>query len=112
MSSEHEKNYSESGLWDKLAGYAKSAGQEVVEKVLELYYAAQNPETPMWAKSTIYGAIGYFIFPIDAIPDLVPVAGYTDDLGLLVAAVGAVAMYVTPEVKAKAKQKLRDWFGS
>jgi uncharacterized membrane protein YkvA (DUF1232 family) len=107
----YEKDYSEEGFWDKLFRYAGSAGREVVAMALELYYAAQSPGTPTWAKAVIYGALGYFISLIDAIPDLTPIVGYTDDLGVLAAAMAAVMVNVTPEVRAKAAAKLRDWFG-
>jgi uncharacterized membrane protein YkvA (DUF1232 family) len=105
------KIYSENGFWGKIKKIALKAGREVIEKALQLYYAAQSPGTPIWAKSIIYGALGYFISPIDAIPDIIPVVGFADDLGVLVLAVGAVAMYIDQEVKEKAKTKLIDWFG-
>ncbi len=105
-----EKEYSEHDFWKKVGGYARSAGREVVELALQLYYAAQSPDTPRWAKAAIYGALGYFISVIDAIPDLTPIVGYTDDLGVLVAALAAVASNVTPEIKEKAADKAREWF--
>jgi len=40
-----------------------------------------------------------------------PVIGYTDDLGVLVAAAAAIATYITEDIKAKAAQKMKDWFG-
>lgn len=107
----YEKEYTDTGFKSKLIRYAKAAGREVVEKALWLYYAARSPSTPVWAKTAIYGALGYFISMIDAIPDLTPIVGYTDDLGVLVAALATVSAYITPEVKAKASEKLREWFG-
>lgn len=106
-----EQHYSETGFWDKLKHYALAAGKELVEKALWLYYAAQNPSTPTWAKSVMYGALGYFILPLDAIPDITPLIGYSDDLGVLAAALAAVSMYITDEVKQQAQQKLAAWFG-
>jgi uncharacterized membrane protein YkvA (DUF1232 family) len=103
--------YSESRFWDKVKKYAKVAGSEVIEKALWLFYAAQRPETPAWAKAVIYGALAYFILPADAIPDLVPLAGYTDDLGALAAAIGMVSLYISDDVKEKAREKMRAWFG-
>jgi hypothetical protein len=50
-SNEFELAYSEESFWDKLKGYAKSAGKEVVEKALLLFYAAQQEQTPKWAKA-------------------------------------------------------------
>ena len=105
------KDYSEDSFWNKLARYAKSAGRQTVESALQLYYASLAPQTPAWAKGVIYGALGYFISPIDIIPDLIP-GGYTDDLGVLAAAVAAVAIHITPEIRARATEKVRDWFGS
>lgn len=103
--------YTDQNFWDKLRKFASQAGREVVEKALTLYYAAQRPETPLWAKTVIYSALAYFILPTDAIPDLTPIAGYADDLGALAAALMTVAMCITPDVKRNAKQKLEDWFG-
>ena len=105
------KDYSENSFWQKLVDYATNAGREVVEIALKLFYALQSPETPVWAKTVIYGALGYFIHIFDAIPDLTPAVGYGDDLGVLVAALATVATYITPEVEKKAAHKASDWFG-
>lgn len=102
--------FSEKSFWDKLKNFAKAAGQDVVERALCLFYAAQKPDTPLWAKTVIYGALTYFISPIDAVPDITPVLGYSDDLGVLVSAVLTVALYVTDEVKQQARDKVRAWF--
>jgi uncharacterized membrane protein YkvA (DUF1232 family) len=107
---EFTRQYSETGFWDKLVRFAKVAGSEVVERALQLFYAAQDPQTPAWAKGVIYAALGYFIFPVDAIPDGVPAVGFSDDLGVLVAALASVAMFITPAVKEQARTKVRDWF--
>ena len=108
---DHAAEYTEGKFWGKLRRYAKQAGEQVTEKALVLYYAAESPETPFWAKTVIRGSLGYFIVPTDAVPDVIVGAGYVDDLGALTAAFGMVAMSITPEVKEKAKGKMRDWFG-
>jgi len=109
---EQNQEYSENSFWDKMKDYAKAAGYEVVEKALELYYVLQEKNTPTWAKTVIISALAYFIMPIDAIPDMIPVAGYTDDLGALAAAYKTTKEYVTDDIKAKAEQKLKEWFGN
>ena len=108
---EFEAAYSESSFWDKLKRHATTAGKEVVEKALLLFYAAQEEKAPAWAKGTIAAALGYFIVPLDAITDLAPGVGYADDLGVLVLAVAAVATYINDDVRAKTSQKMNDWFG-
>lgn len=110
-SSDFEKAYSEKSFRETLAKYAKTAGIEVVEKSLLLYYASQEDNTPAWAKATIVGALGYFISLIDAIPDVTPIIGYTDDLGVLVMAVATVSVYINKNVKDKTQKKITAWFG-
>jgi uncharacterized membrane protein YkvA (DUF1232 family) len=107
----YEIAYSENGFWAKLKRYAKTAGTEVVEKALLLYYAAQEEKAPAWAKGTIAAALGYFIVPLDAIADLTPAVGYADDLGVLALAIAAVATYINEDVRTKTANKMRDWFG-
>lgn len=99
-------------FWNKLLPNARSIGSQVVEKALYLYYAVQNPATPKWARRVIYGALAYFILPLDAIPDLAPLVGYTDDMAVMAAALATVSFYITPEVKAQAHKKMAEWFGS
>lgn len=103
--------YSEVSFWKKVMRVTKKAGQEVIEKALMLYYAAQNPEMPSWARKTVYGALAYFILPLDAVPDILPGVGFVDDLGALAAAIATVMMYITPEVRDKAKEKVAELFG-
>lgn len=102
--------YSEEKLWLKLKRYAKAAGEQVVEKALLLYFASKNPNTPVWAKRTIYGALFYFINPFDVLTDLSPLIGYSDDLLVLTAALATIAAYIDDDVKAQAQQKLQQWF--
>ena len=108
---EYASQYSDAGFWNKVKTQAGSAGQKVLEQALKMYYSATDPDTPLWAKTTIYGALGYFISPIDAIPDLLPVLGYTDDIGVLIAAATAVAAHIKDEHVRKARATLSQWFG-
>ena len=103
--------FDEAPLWGKLARFARFAGKVVVERALVLYHCLRDPDTPAWAKSVIAGALGYFVLPIDAIPDLAPFVGYGDDLGALAAALSAVAFYVKPEHRERARAALSRWFG-
>ena len=80
---------SESDLWSKIKSVAKKAGVKVIYAALLLYY----------------------VLPIDLIPDVIPVVGYSDDLAAILWALHAVWSNVTPEIKAKAMYKLQEWFG-
>ena len=104
------KEYSDSGFWEKVKKCARIAGESALEPALKMYYAASDSDTPAWAKATMIGALGYFISPIDAIPDVIPLLGYSDDLGVLAAALTATAAQIKEEHITKAKEMLKQWF--
>ena len=103
--------FSENSFLKKIKNYFKEAGTKVIYSALLLYYAFTRKETPVWAKNIILGVLGYFIAPIDALPDLTPIIGYTDDLGVLSFGVVTLACYINKEVRENAKAKLKDWMG-
>jgi uncharacterized membrane protein YkvA (DUF1232 family) len=103
--------FTEGGLLNKMKRYARQAGMKAVYSVLLMYYAFRRKETPYWARHIITGVLGYFIAPIDALPDLTPIIGFTDDLGMLSFGLVMIAAYVNDEVRIQARTKLRDWFG-
>ena len=102
--------YSRKSFRGKVAAFAPAAGKEVIRKALTLYRCLRDPDTPKWARARIIGALGYFIFPLDAIPDVVPLTGFSDDLGVLALALATVAFHVKPEHKRQAEEKLAGWF--
>lgn len=104
-------HYADASFWQKIKRYAIAAGKDVIEKALTLYYCLLDVDTPAWAKTVIVGALGYFIVPADAIPDLTPLAGYSDDLGALVSALAIVASHIKLEHQERAQEKLKSWFG-
>ena len=107
----YARDYSETSFWQKLTNFALQAGAGVIDLALQLYFAAADPATPRWARLAIIGALGYFISPIDAVPDMIPGIGFVDDLGVLTAAVATVATSITEEHRAKARDKMRAFFG-
>ena len=106
----YQGNYSESGFWNKVKKVALKAGAKVIYVALILYYELADPNVSPKEKAIIIGALGYFILPLDLIPDAIPVLGFSDDLAALVAAYGYVKGHLTPAVKLSARKKLCEWF--
>jgi uncharacterized membrane protein YkvA (DUF1232 family) len=77
---------------DKPALIAGPTGA-IVSTLGKLLSALDNPATPAPLKALIVGAIGYIVLPIDLIPDVIPVLGYTDDLASAAGVVAAVVAY-------------------
>ncbi len=107
----YKNRFSEVKLWSKLKNYAQQAGLKTVYSALLLFYAYKRSDTPAWAKRVIFGVLGYFIAPIDIIPDLTPLIGYTDDIGILGLGLATIAFYINDEVKTNARAQLDKWFG-
>ena len=107
-----QQELDEKKFWQKVKEYAKTAGQKTVYSALLLYYAFKRKETPRWAKGVVIGALGYFISPIDGIPDLTPFLGYTDDLGVMMMGLVTISAYINEEVRTKAKHQIQKWFGT
>ena len=107
---DYATQYSDTRFWTKVSRVARRAGYELFEKALWLHYAAQRPETPRWARVTAYGALGYFILPMDAVPDWLFGFGLTDDLGALTLSVVALSQYINDDVRRRTAHKLDQWF--
>lgn len=108
--SDYGSYFSDARFWRKVGNKARKMGLDLAYSALVLYYALQDPNLPTWAQTKIYGALGYLLFPADAIPDWWP-GGYADDAAVIAAALGAVAMHIDDDAKQSARSKLRDWFG-
>lgn len=110
-SARYRKHYSDASFWDKLKRYSKVAGMKVVYPALLLHYLMKSNEVPLKSKLILSAALGYFILPVDFIPDFAPLLGYTDDVGVLLLILRQMAVYVTPEIRNQAREHLRKWFG-
>lgn len=107
--SKYERQYSEPKFWKKVAAAAKKVGIKAIYAALVLYYSLQSPKISTKDKRIIWGALGYFILPLDLLPDFLPI-GYTDDMAALLLALYKVANNITPEVKKAAEDKVATWF--
>ena len=108
---EYAQYFNDSKLWKKLKKVARKAGRKAVYYVLVLYYVSRDPAVPRSMKLKVLGALGYFILPLDIIPDFVLGLGFTDDLAALAWALFTMRKYITPEIERKARERLREWFG-
>jgi len=104
------ETFTEKGFWEKVASYCFDIGKSGVDQALRLYYALESENCSVKDRVTIYGALAYLLSPIDAIPDLTPVLGYTDDIAIIAAALISVASCIDETVKEKAWRKVNEIF--
>lgn len=98
-------------LKSKIKKLAVKIGKPILYPVMLMYFAYHRKDTPKWAKKIILGGLVYLVVPVDALPDVIPVVGFSDDLSVILASLGAVAFYIDDEVRIKAKDKINMWLG-
>lgn len=108
MNEEYWKHYDENSFSSKLNKVGKKLGSYVLEKVVLLYFVLKDSDTPAKSKVFIMSALGYFILPVDLIPDIIPILGYGDDLALLIKVIHSVSKNIKEEHRIEAKKKVED----
>ena len=107
---QYGRHYDDHSLFSKIKAVALKAGRKVIYNVLLLYYILTDAHIPLKHKRLIVGVLGYFILPIDLIPDFLPGTGFADDLLALLYVIKVLHDCITPEIKAKAESKLSQYF--
>ncbi|HXL64861.1 MAG TPA: YkvA family protein [Xanthobacteraceae bacterium] len=91
-------------FWKKLKGLA--ARLPFAEDLIAAHYCAFDRQTPLHVKAVLVGALAYFVVPVDFIPDVLPIIGYSDDAAVLAAAIKLVSSHVKPDHREAARQTL------
>lgn len=101
-------DHDEAGVRRDFWRTAKKAARQVpfMEDVVAAYYCALDKQTPLRAKGILLAALGYFVLPVDTIPDVMFGLGFTDDIAVLTAAITAVRAHLKPGHKAAAREAL------
>ena len=113
MDYDYEKytdDFSDGKFWDKIKEVAKKIGLKTTSYALILYYVLQKKEVPFKDKMLITGCLGYFILPLDLVPDLIPAMGYSDDVVGMLFAIKRCMNYVDDEIKENVSNRLVSWF--
>ena len=103
----YKKEYSDSKLMSKLTGNFRKMGVKLVYMCFIMYHLLKDNRVPAKLKATIIGALGYVIAPLDLVADITPVAGFSDDIAMVIAAFGLIVLYVNDDIKAAARESQR-----
>jgi uncharacterized membrane protein YkvA (DUF1232 family) len=101
----HEEERVRRGFWDKVRGVASVL--PFAEDLLTVYYCAFDRNTPTQVRVALLAALGYFVLPTDAVPDVLPLVGFTDDAAVLAAAIALVSDHITPVHREAARLALK-----
>jgi len=94
-----------------LRANARRLGGPAVHQLLKLWFAGTGPTTPARVKGVFYGALAYFVMPLDVVPDFIPLVGWGDDMAVVAAALAYASTHVDDAVRGRAAGVYRRIFG-
>ena len=68
----------------------------------------RDPRTPIGLKGMLAAALAYVVFPVDLIPDVIPIIGQADDLTVLLLVLDLFIQNAPAEVRAEHTARARN----
>ena len=84
---------------EELPSMRKGILARIWDQVTALWRLARDPQAAWAAKAVAIGALVYVVSPVDAIPDIIPVFGLTDDAAVVAAAVATLGAQLAAYLK-------------
>jgi uncharacterized membrane protein YkvA (DUF1232 family) len=95
-------------MWQRLKRWARALKSDG----MTLWFCYRHPRMPLALKLCALFVVGYFLSPIDLIPDFIPVIGYLDELILLPGCIWLILHFVPAPVLTDARAKAAAWAAS
>ncbi len=73
------------------------------EDAVAAFHCATDSATPLPIRATLFGALAYFVLPLDAVPDFMLGLGFADDAAIIAAAITAARVHITDAHRARAR---------
>jgi uncharacterized membrane protein YkvA (DUF1232 family) len=93
-----QEAYVRENLEDKMRSFRR--GVRFTKHIFALFRYMVDEHIPWYKKTIVVAALAYFIMPVDAVPDLVPIIGYLDDFGVIAAVLGFLGREIQPYYSA------------
>ena len=88
----------------KLPSMNRGPIKEIWPKIQSLFQMVLDPKAAWTSKALAIGSLLYLISPFDAIPDIIPVLGLTDDVAVIVSVASTLAFEVSKYAKQSASK--------
>lgn len=76
------------------------------DDLVAAWYCALDSGTPAHVRALLWGAVAYFILPVDVVPDYLIAVGFTDDAAVIAMVMTLLGRHVAPSHRAAAKDRL------
>ncbi|MGB7376522.1 MAG: YkvA family protein [Rivularia sp. (in: cyanobacteria)] len=91
-------------ITEKLPSMNRGPIKEIWPKIQSLFQMVLDPKAAWTSKALAIGSLLYLISPFDAIPDIIPVLGLTDDVAVIVSVASTLAFEVSKYAKQSASK--------
>ena len=100
----------EAGILGETLALARKLARAIPfsEDVLAAFYCVRDPATSARVKFILLATLAYFVMPVDAIPDFIPMLGFTDDAAVIAASISAVRGAIRDEHREAARGALSE----
>ncbi len=95
-------------MWQRVKSWARTLKSDG----MTLWFCCRHPQMPWLPKIFALLVVGYFLSPIDLIPDFIPVLGYLDELILLPGCIYLILRMVPPAVLTEARAQATQWIAT
>ncbi|MBR0554134.1 DUF1232 domain-containing protein [Ciceribacter sp. L1K23] len=72
------------------------------------FFCATDPQTPLRVRGILLAALGYFVLPLDVVPDVFALVGFTDDIAVLTTAIALIRGHMTAQHYTAADRALAE----
>lgn len=104
-----DETSSRTKFWPKLR--KNLARIPFAQDICAVWFCATDEDTPVSVKATLWAALAYFILPIDAVADFLPIVGFTDDAAVLALVLNRLGSAIRPAHRDKAAAILTQGVG-
>jgi len=95
-------------MWQRIKSWARALKNDG----MTLWFCCRHPQMPWLPKIFALLVVGYFLSPIDLIPDFIPVLGYLDELILLPGCIYLILRMVPPALLLEARAQATQWIAT
>ena len=95
-------------MWQRIKSWARTLKNDG----MTLWFCCRHPQMPWLPKIFALLVVGYFLSPIDLIPDFIPVLGYLDELILLPGCIYLILRMAPPAVLTEARAQATQWIAT
>lgn len=94
-------------ITEKLPAMNRGPIKDIWPKIQSLFQMVLDPKAAWTSKALAIGSLLYLISPFDAIPDIIPIVGLTDDAALIVSVFSALAFELSRYAKQSAEKGIQ-----